>query len=130
MTSEDSERLLRIEEAIARVHDDLTDVGLMRFGAVQTIHKALTDLTDAFIWFINIRIEEKKTMSDTLASIKDKIHAMKEAHTVDWPLIIDALELLTDSLIAAQQHGPPAPPATPLSKDAEHADEAEKTDTL
>jgi hypothetical protein len=61
---------------------------------------------------------------DTLYSIKDKIHAMKEAHTVDWPLIMDALELLTDTLIAAQQHGPPAP-ATPLSTAADDPDFAE-----
>jgi hypothetical protein len=130
MTTEDSERLLRIEEAIARVHDDVTDAAIRDTLESGVLRRSLRDLTDAFIWFINIRIEEKRTMSETLASIKEKIHAMKEASTVDWPLIIDALELLTDTLIAAQQHGPPAPPATPESEEAEHADDAEKTDTL
>lgn len=49
-------------------------------------------------------------MSDTLASIKDRILDMKERNAVDWTLIMDALEVLTDAAIAAQPHGPPLPP--------------------
>lgn len=72
----------------------------------------MAELAERQIAFIEHVFGGTLMVKDSLTTIKERIHAMHAQGTVDWPTILDALEILTDALIAAQPHGPPAPEGT------------------
>jgi hypothetical protein len=86
----------------------------------RAIRQAMAELAEVQIAFIDYVFGGTPLVKESLTTIKDRIQAMRENGSVDWPTILEALDILTDALIAAQPHGPSAPDS-PTEK--EQADE-------